>query len=96
MVQFEEWIQLNTDTVFYLWVKSRCLNREYADNSARTCKIYDFFSDGNETYIGVKFCETTGKIYSQYIEYYGLSEVRLGIPDFAYENTHERGDIKNG
>lgn len=95
MDNFVSWVANHRDTVFYMWVKSTKINGgEYQEKIARTVKIVDAMTTNNGDYIGVVNCNTCGKVYNKYIEYYALSEVRLGIPDFEYENTHERGDIK--
>lgn len=95
MDNFARWVANHLDTVFYMWVKSTKINGgEYQESKAGTIMIVDTFSTTKDDYIGVIHCDTCGKAYDRYIEYYALSEVRLGIPDFDYENTHERGDIK--
>ena len=95
MDNFASWVANHRGTVFYMWVKSTKINGgEYQKDIARTIKIVDAMTTNNGDYIGVVNCDTFGKVYNKYIEYYALSEVRLGIPDFDYENTHERGDIK--
>ena len=94
MNNLAQWIANNLNTVFYLWVKSNKTTCDYQDVKARTVKIVDSITTTAGDFIGVVYCDTCGVIQNHYTEYFALSEVRLGIPDFDYENTHERGDIK--
>lgn len=95
MDNLAQWIAAHHNTVFYMWVKSTKINGgEYQNEKAETVLIVDAVRTINDDYIGVRRCNTWGKTYSKYVEYFAMSEIRLGIPDFDYENTHERGDVK--
>lgn len=93
-IDFESWYIDHTDDVFYMWIKSGDINRPYLYQKADTVKISSITALGFDYLLGIKKCDTCGRVYSEYEEFYTLSEIRLGLPDFDYENLHERGDIK--